>query len=141
MIYKAKPQPLLLSFLFVLGGVRASITKEQTIINISILILIFVIFSIQYQFHIDYQRLTYQVFLLRTPIFTKEVVPEEIQEIKFIRVDWAKKSAIVRMKKGLNIRVILFHPDSVCKDLEHYARENNVSIHKTRDYQILERMK
>lgn len=139
MIYKAKPQPLLLSFLFVLGGVRASITKEQTIINISILILIFVIFSIQYQFHIDHQRLTYQVFLLRTPIFTKEVVPEGIQEIKFIRVDWAKKGAIVRMKKGFNIRVILFHPISVCKHLEQFAYENNVSVNKTRDYKILEK--
>lgn len=141
MIYKGKPQLLIFIFLFVFGGIRVTMTKEQTIINIIIVIAIVFTLCIHYQFQIDQQRLTYQIFLLGTPIYKKEVIPEEIQEIKFIRVDWAKKSAIVRMEKGVNMRIILFHPESVCKDLEHYAKEHNVSIHKTRDYQILERMK
>lgn len=141
MIYKGKPQSVLLSILIALVGVRVTIFKEPNVLNIIILIVIVFILCIQYQFQIDQNQLTYQIFLLRTPIYKREVVPEEIQEIRFIRVDWAKKSAIVRMKKGLNMRIILFHPDSVCKDLEQYAKENNVSIHKTRDYQIIERMK
>lgn len=117
------------------------ITKEQSIINVIIISIIIIVLCMHYEFQIENNRLTYRILLLKTPIYTKEVVPEDIREIKFIRVDWAKKSAIVRMKKGFNIRVILFHPDSVYKELEQYAKEHNVSIHKTRDYQILEKMK
>lgn len=139
LIYKGKPQLLIFIFLSVFGGIRVIIAKEQTIMNIIIVIAIVTILCIQYQLQIDQERLTYQIFLLSTPIYTKEVIPEQITEIKFIRVDWAKKGAIVRMKKGFNIRVILFHPISVCKHLEQFAYENNVSVNKTRDYKILEK--
>lgn len=141
MIYKAKPQSFFLKFLLVLGGIRVTDTKELTILNVMIVIAIVVALCIHYQFQIDHKRLTYQIFLLTIPIYKKEVVPEQITEIKFIRVDWAKKGAIVRMKKGLNIRIILFNPNSVYEDLKHFANENDVLVNKTRDYKILEKKK
>lgn len=139
LIYKAKSQSSFLYFLLVLGTARVISTKGLTVIDIVMIIGILAILCLHYKFQIDKKSLRYQIFLLSIPIYKKEIVPEQITEIKFIRVGWAKKSAIVRMKKGFNIRVILFNPNSVCEDLEHFANENNVSVNKTRDYKILER--
>lgn len=113
--------------------------KDLTAIDAVIIIGIVAILCLHYKFQIDQKSLRYQIFLLSIPLYKKEVVPEQLTEVKFIRVGWMKKGAIVRTKKGFNIRVILFNPDSVYEDLEHFANENNVSVNKTKDYKILER--
>ena len=139
LIYTAKTQTFLMQFLLALGLVGIISTKGITGLDVFFIMGILVVLCLHYKFQIDEKSLSYQIFLLSIPIYKKVVVSEEITEIKFIRVGWAKKGAIVRIKKGFNIRVILFNPDSVCEDLEHFAIENNVSVNKTRDYKILER--
>ena len=126
---------------FLLGFGLVGIISTKGISGLDVIFIIGVLFvlCLHYKFQINGKYLNYQIFLLSIPLYKKEIVPEQIAEIKFIRVDWAKKGAIVRMKRGLNIRVIHFNPDSVCGDLEHFAKENNVSVNKTRDYKILER--
>ena len=139
LIYTAKTQTNLMQFLLALGIVGIISTKGITGLDVILVIGIIATLCLHYKFQIDKKSLRYQIFLLSIPIYEKEVAPEQINEIKFIRVGWAKKGAIVRLEKGLNIRVILFSLDTVCDDLEHFANENNVSVNKTRDYKILER--
>ena len=139
LIYEAKIQTPLMRFLVALGLVGIISTKGITGLDVILIIGVLVFQSLHYKFQIYERSLNYQIFLLSIPLYKKEIVPEQITEIKFIRVDWAKKGAIVRLKKGFNIRVIHFNPDSVCKDLEHFANESNVLVNKTRDYMILER--
>ena len=139
MIYEAKTQTLLMQSLLALGLVGIISTKSITGLDVILIIGILVLLCLHYKFEINEKSLSYQIFLLSIPLYKKEIVPEQITEINFIRVDWTKKGAIVRIKKGINIRVIHFNPDSVCKDLEHFANENNVSVNKARDYKILER--
>ena len=140
LIYEAKIQTPLMRFLVALGLVGIISTKGITGLDVILIIGVLVIQSLHYKFQIYWKGfLNYQIFLLSIPLYKKEIVPEQITEIKFIRVDWAKKGAIVRLKKGFNIRVIHFNPDSVCKDFKHFASESNVLVNKTRDYMILER--
>ena len=139
MIYKAKTQTLFMQLFIALGLVKIISTEGIGGFDVVIIIGIIVVHCLHYKFQINEDSVSYQIFLLSIPFYKKEIVPEQITEIKFIRVGWTKKGAIVRIKKGFNIRVILFTPDSVCEGLEHFANENNVSVNKTRDYKILER--
>ena len=139
LIYEAKTQTFLIQLLVALGIVGMISTKGITGIDVILIIGILAVSSLHYKFQINEKSLSYQIFLLSIPLYKKEIVPKQITEIKFIRVGWMKKGAIVRTKKGFNIRVIYFNPDSICVDLEHFANENSVTVNKTRDYKILER--
>ncbi|MBU9721263.1 MULTISPECIES: hypothetical protein [Bacillaceae] len=62
--------------------------------------------SFQSKFSIHDDHVQYQVYILfKVPIFNRVIYPNQINEIKFFRVGWLKKAAILRLKKGLNIRL------------------------------------
>ena len=91
MIYKAKAQTFLIQFFLALGLVRIISTQGITGLDVILIIGIIATLCLYYKFQIDKKSLRYQIFLLSIPIYKKEVVPEQITEIKFIRVGWAKK--------------------------------------------------
>ena len=95
----------------------------------------------RFKFTIYAEHLVYQVLLFNKSIIKKEVYPNQVNELKFIRIGWAKKAAIIKMKKGLNIRLSVLESQDAYDHLIEFAEKQNIRISKTRDYQILERRK
>lgn len=108
-------------------------------ILIALCVFVFVTIMIRFKFSIHDGYLTYQVLLLKWPIYTKVIKSSHIMKIKFKRVNWVSKGAVIQLKKGFNIRIIYFVPDDVLGNLLQFADENDITIDKTRDYLILER--
>ena len=99
LIYEAKTQTFLMQLLVALGIVGMISTKGITGMDVILIIGIIVLLSLHYKFQIDEKSLSYQIFLLSIPIYKKEVVPKQINEIKFIRVGWIKKVRLFGRKK------------------------------------------
>ncbi|MED4281202.1 diguanylate cyclase [Priestia megaterium] len=94
---------------------------------------------LRYEFQIDKDTLTYRTHILRFKVYQKTVKPMDIKKIAFKRLSWKAKLAIVRVEKGWNMRISLFNPPNVFKELETFAGEYNVDVQKTSDYKILEK--
>jgi len=142
LIYKAKTQRGILGFF--LAITVASFSTENLsggLLFFRILITVFILVAIfiQYKFKIDDGHLTYQILFLTVPIYKKVVYPNQIIQIKFKRVGWAKKATIIQVKKGVNIRLVNFVPNNIFGELINFANKYSISISKTRDYLILEK--
>ncbi|MGG4264482.1 hypothetical protein [Peribacillus simplex] len=59
--------------------------------------------------------------------------------MKFTTVGWATKGVIIRLKKGLSIRIFGFKPDEVLKEILNYGKEKSISITKSKYYLVLEK--
>ncbi|MFP7733418.1 diguanylate cyclase [Priestia aryabhattai] len=94
---------------------------------------------IRYEFKIDKNTLTYKTYILRFKVYEKAVKPMDIQRIVFKRVSWKTELAIVRVENGWNMRISLFNPPNVFKELETFAGEFNIRVQKTSDYKLLEK--
>lgn len=97
--------------------------------------------SFRFKFTIYTGHLMYQILLFNKPIINKEIFPDQVNQLKLIRVGWAKKATIIKVKKGMNIRLSVLEPQEAYKHLIEFAEKHDITIFKTKDYQILERMK
>ena len=59
--------------------------------------------------------------------------------MKFVRVGWLSKGAIIQLEKGFNIRVTHYTPKTVIAELLDFADKEEIPILKTRDFVILEK--
>lgn len=146
MPYRAKTQRfplLLLLFLMVSSVLSSSFLNSLSIefLVFSILLCICTFFSlfIHYECTIDSNHVSYKVLLFYWPLYKRVVSPDEMNQIKFKRVGWNTKGAIIKTKKGLPIRITHFTPEDVYTDLTNFAAEHNLSVYKTNDYLILDR--
>ena len=144
MIYTVKTQRRILKFLLVLNTVSMLFESEgaskyifyfQCALQMVILIGLF----IKYELKIDDGYLTYQMSLFGNEFYKKRITPQYIKRIKFVRVGWLSKGAIVQMEKGINIRVTHFTPKTVVTELLDFAHKHEITIFKTRDFVILEK--
>ncbi|WP_413367327.1 hypothetical protein [Lysinibacillus sp. 3P01SB] len=85
-------------------------------------------------------NIIYTIQLFRITIYKKEVTSLHIKEIIFKRRDWSSKLAVIKLYKGLSIRVALFKPENVYDDLVEFCEDNAIHYEKTRDYKIIEKM-
>ncbi|MGP4108569.1 diguanylate cyclase [Virgibacillus sp. L01] len=136
MTYKAKTQYVSGTILFLMALTFIAFN----IYYLFFLLLIFLLNFMSSQLTIDDEKITYKTYIFAVPIYKKEVAPVRITELKLKRVSWAKKCAVIKVIKGLNIRVINFHPETIYQDLIRYAKDNDVKVIKTKDYKILEKM-
>ncbi|EPD53270.1 hypothetical protein HMPREF1210_01001 [Paenisporosarcina sp. HGH0030] len=148
MVYNAKGQRGVIGFLFamMMGLLISNITgfnfsKGLLYFQIVVLVFLVVSFFIRYKFEINDGFLTYQPLFLAIPLYKKVIYPNQIIKIKFKRLGWTNKGAIIKIKKGFNIHVVNFEPDNVFIDLINFTNKNSISILKTKDYLILEKMK
>jgi hypothetical protein len=142
MVYRAKTQRGILGFFLIITATSILIkdfSNAWIYFQIGVIVFILLSFFIEFRLKIDNGYLVYQLFFLTIPIFKKVVSPNEIIRMKFIRVGWMSKGAIIQVKKGFNIRVIHFYPDNLLVDLIDFANKNNIYITKTKDYRILEK--
>lgn len=142
MKYVVKPQRFL-NFLTIgyvmLLNILTDINGGPRVLYVLILLLATVLLLISFKFSIHNDHLVYEILLFNKPILNKRINPEEIKYLKFIRVGWAKKAAIIKMNKGINIRLALLEPPKAYDHLIEFAETHEVAIVKTKDYLILER--
>ncbi len=95
--------------------------------------------SIRFKFEIHDNHLVYQVLLFKRSINKKKMDPDQVEQMKFIRAGWAKKAAIIKLEKGMDIRLVVLYPEEAYEHLLEFARKHDISIVKTNDYLTLER--
>ncbi|WP_456274747.1 hypothetical protein [Bacillus sp. AK031] len=142
MVYKAKTQRGILVFLLLLTAASIPIkdfSNGLLYFQIGLVVFILLALLIQFMIKIDDGYLVYQILFMALPIYKKEVSPHQIDLIKFKRVGWMTKGAIIQVNKGFNIQVVHFFPDNIFVDLTDFANENSISISETKDYRILEK--
>ncbi len=95
---------------------------------------------IEHQIQVEKEKINYQVLLFSKPIYNKTMVNTEIQKIIFKRVGWVTKAAIIKTKKGLNVRIVDFNPKQIYFELISYAEENKIAVYKKKDFNTLMKM-
>lgn len=147
LVYKGKTQQGYLYFLAMVLLLTISNIKldgyDGKYLFIQIVVYIFTLLTVgfRFKFTINEKNLSYQIELFEFQIYQKEIDINEIKKIKFTRVGWAKKGAVVKVTKGFNIRIFDFEPNHVYSDLLEFANNNSITIFKTKDYLILEKLK
>ncbi|RAZ67037.1 hypothetical protein [Planococcus maitriensis] len=83
-------------------------------------------------------NISYRVELWGLPLYYKTVYAEDIRRIEFKRSNGASKVAVVRVKKGIDLRFALFG-DGLFEDLSQFAEHNSLELRKSKDYESNER--
>ena len=144
MEYKATTQRglfilfILLTLLFFIQGWEYIWLR---ILYLFVLIFQLIALFIKYSFTIEEAQVIYTIFFARFPIYKKKVSPSHIKKVVFKRVNWQTKLAVIKLHKGISIRISLFKPDSVFNDLLTFCEKHTIQYEKTRDYKILEKLK
>ncbi|HWL24132.1 diguanylate cyclase [Priestia aryabhattai] len=137
MLFKATAQKtvvfslLLLNTLLLIQSVQH---KELVFLHLLAILCLFLSFFLRYEFQIDRDTLTYRIYILWFKVYAKTVKPRDIKRIVFKRLSWKTKLAIVQIENGWNMRVALFNPPNVFKELETFAHKYDVDIQKKADY-------
>lgn len=84
-------------------------------------------------------QLVYELNLFKKSIVRKQIPPVQINQIKFKEVGWFKRAAVIKLNKGMDIRIINNDPKKVYDDLFEFGKRNDIKIIKTKDYLRLER--
>lgn len=144
MKYSATSQRKLLLFMAFLGLVLSFLSWNISNVKWVSLTLVagcFLLAFITYTLEIKKHQVSYVIQLFGLTIYRKEVVSTHIKKMIFKRIGWNSKLAIIKVHKGIPIRVALFKPETVYDDLIRFCEENAVPYHKTKDYTILEKMR
>lgn len=108
-------------------------------VRVSIALAVLVITLHQIQLTITSNHLEYKIKLFKYPIYRKLLTPDNIKKIKFGRIGWSTKNAVVKVRRGFNFGVAQFYSEKLIGELEEFALTHNIEIQKTRDYLLLEK--
>lgn len=107
-----------------------------------LVLMIAVLFGlIRFRFNIHEEDLVYEILIFNKSIVKQRIFPEDIIQMKFTRVGWAKKAAKIKVNKGIDVRLAVLEPPIAYDHLIEFAKKHDITIVKTKDYLILERMK
>jgi hypothetical protein len=143
MLFKATAQKTIIFTLLPLNAllcIQAVQYKAFDFLLLFAILCSFLSLCLRYEFQIDKDTLTYRTYILWFKVYAKTVKPMDIKRIVFKRLSWKTKLAVVKVENGWNMRIALFNPPNVFKELETFAHEYDVDIQKTSDYKILEKM-
>ena len=126
MVYNARTQRGVLGFLLALT--IASISNGLLYFKILLIIFILLAIFIKFELEIDDGYLKYQIFFLSISIYKNVLYPNQILNMKFIRIGWNNKGVIIHVKKWFNIRVVHFSPNNVFIDLIDFAHKKYFNI-------------
>ena len=142
MLFKATAQKTIVFPLLLLNNlllIQAVQYKALDFLLLFAILCSFLSLFLRYEFQIDKDTLTYRTYILWFKVYAKTVKPMDIKRIVFKRLSWKTKLAVVKVENGWNMRIALFNPPNVFKELETFAHEYDVDIQKTSDYKILEK--
>ncbi|MGM7700725.1 hypothetical protein ACSVDE_03305 [Pseudalkalibacillus sp. Hm43] len=106
---------------------------------LAVFLLTYLVSSFNFIIQIYEQNLKFEVLIFKYAIYKKTIKPEQIRKITFKRTSWTRKSAVIHIRQGKNIRLIDFEPKTYCAKLEQFAIAHQIEIQKTKDFQLLER--
>ena len=107
--------------------------------NILLTLFIITLFFLKYTFTIYDGHLTYETYLMTICIYKRVIYPSQMKIVEFKRYGWATQGALIRIRKGLNLRLALFSPNEIFNELLTFANKHDIPTSKTKDYQLLER--
>ncbi len=82
----------------------------------------------------------YEVSVFTFRLFRKCFQPLQIKQVKFIRVGWMKKGAVIILHKGMNIKVnFIESEENAYNQLLEFAVKHQIDFYKTKDFVILEK--
>jgi len=142
MLFKATAQKTImfaLLLLYALLFIQAIQYKVLAFLLLFAILCSFLSLFLRYEFQIDKDALTYRTYILWFKVYAKTVKPMDIKRIVFKRLSWKVKLAVVQVENGWNMRIALFNPPNVFRELERFAHEYDVDIQKTSDYKILDK--
>ncbi|MEB2290565.1 diguanylate cyclase [Priestia megaterium] len=142
MLFKATAQKTImfaLLLLYALLFIQAIQYKVLAFLLLVAILCSFLSLFLRYEFQIDKDALTYRTYILWFKVYAKTVKPMDIKRIVFKRLSWKAKLAVVQVENGWNMRIALFNPPNVFRELERFAHEYDVDIQKTSDYKILDK--
>ncbi|WDL87989.1 diguanylate cyclase [Priestia aryabhattai] len=137
MLFKATAQKTIIFTLLPLNAllcIQAVHYKALAFLLLLAILCSFLALFIRYEFEIDRDTLTYRIYILWFKVYAKTVKPRDIKRILFKRLSWKSKLAVVKVENGWNMRITLFNPPNVFKELETFAHEYDVDIQKKADY-------
>ncbi|MBX4163651.1 diguanylate cyclase [Priestia megaterium] len=137
MLFKATAQKTIIFTLLPLNAllwIQAIQYKALAFLLLLAILCSFLVLFIRYEFEIDRDTLTYRIYILWFKVYAKTVKPRDIKRIVFKRLSWKSKLAVVKVENGWNMRITLFNPPNVFKELETFAHEYDIDIQKTADY-------
>ncbi|MBT2681542.1 hypothetical protein J7E38_21470 [Bacillus sp. ISL-35] len=108
-------------------------------IRVTITLAVVVITLHQVQLTISEKQLDYKIKFFKFMLYRKILMPEKIKKIKFGRIGWTTKNAVIKVNGGFNIGVAHFYSEQLIADLEEFALANHIEIQKTRDFLLLEK--
>lgn len=144
MEYKIRPHryPIVMTIMFVLFmNVVVDYFDGSSSLFLLGFIVAVVFALIRFRFNIHAEHLVYEILIYNKSIVKQRISPEDISQLKFTRVGWAKKAAKINVNKGINVRLAVLEPPKAYDHLIEFAKKHDITIVKTKDYLILERMK
>ena len=108
-------------------------------IRITILLALLVITLHKIHLTITSNHLEYKIKFFRFTIYRKILTSENIKKIKFGRIGWSTKNAVVKVRGGFNFGVAHFNSEQLIWELEEFALVNQIEVQKTQDYLLLEK--
>lgn len=133
---------LILSLAFLGLAVCISSWHIPSVKWVSLTVFVFCVCNafVTYQVVINKHTIRYTIKLFGLKIYNKKIIHTDVIKITFKRMGWNSKLAIIKVRKGLSIRVGYFKPNDVYKDLIVFCEENEIQYEKTKDYKIIEKM-
>ena len=144
MEYKIRPHryPIFMTIIFVLFmNVVVDYFDGSSSLFLLGFIVAVVFALIRFRFNIHDEHLVYEILIYNKSIVKQRIPPKDISQLKFTRAGWAKKAAKIKVNKGINVRLAVLEPPKAYDHLIEFAKKHDVTIVKTKDYLILERMK
>ncbi|WP_164669857.1 hypothetical protein [Virgibacillus doumboii] len=114
---------------------------EYSIYYIFLTIFILLLAFMSFALRIVDNKLIYKATIFGITFYKKTSESVQITELKLKRAGWAKKCAIVKVKDGLNLRIIDFHPNSVYDELQSFAEKHGIRMVRTKNYELLTKMR
>ena len=94
---------------------------------------------LRFSFQIEPHSLIYRISFWEWTVLKMEIEPEEISRVRFFRVSWKEKAAVVKRKRGMNIRLVVFKSPEAYEALIEFCDDHEVEVVKTRDYLLIEK--
>ena len=133
---------LILSLAFLGLVVRISSWHIPSVKWVSLTVFVFCVCNafVTYQVVINKHTIRYTIKLFGLKIYNKKIIHTDVIKVAFKRMGWNAKLAVIKVRKGLSIRVGYFKPNDVYKGLIVFCEENEIQSEKTKDYKIIEKM-
>ena len=133
---------LILSLSFLVLAVNIASWHTPSVKWVSLAVFVFGVCNafITYHVVINKHTIRYTIKLFGLKIYNKNIIHTDVIKITFKRMGWNAKLAVIKVRKGLPIRVGYFKTNDVYKDLIVFCEENEIQYKKTNDYKIIENM-